>query len=29
VGEAAIRWTVAGTTFALWSVYFSLAGRER
>ena len=29
VGEQAIRWAVAGSTFALWSAYFSLAGRAR
>lgn len=27
VGDPAIRWGVAGTTFAFWSLYFSLAGR--
>jgi uncharacterized membrane protein SpoIIM required for sporulation len=27
VGDPAIRWAVAGTTFAFWSLYFSLAGR--
>ncbi len=29
VGDAAIRWMVAGGTFAFWSLYFSLAGRGR
>jgi len=29
VGAPSIRWAVAGSTFALWSVYFSLAGRGR
>ncbi len=29
VGAPSIRWAVAGGTFALWSVYFSLAGRGR
>ena len=29
VGAQAIRWAVAGSTFVLWSLYFSLAGRTR
>lgn len=29
VGAQAIRWAVAGGTFVLWSLYFSLAGRTR
>jgi len=28
VGDPGIRWTVAGSTFVLWSVYFGLAGRS-
>jgi uncharacterized membrane protein SpoIIM required for sporulation len=29
VGDVGIRWTVAASTFALWSLYFSFAGRGR
>ncbi|HVP61911.1 MAG TPA: stage II sporulation protein M [Myxococcaceae bacterium] len=29
VGQASVRWAVAGSSFALWSLYFSLAGRGR
>jgi uncharacterized membrane protein SpoIIM required for sporulation len=28
VGDPGIRWTVAGSSFVLWSVYFGLAGRS-
>jgi len=29
VGEAVVRWSVAGGTFLLWSTYFLFAGRRR